>query len=1145
MTDAGSGRFVPICSIGASAGGVEALRGLFSKLPADLGLAYVVIVHLSPDHPSALSEILGGSTAMPVLQVEDGPKLQPNCVYVIPPDRALAIEGDRITTRPFTEPRGRRAPIDMFFRSVAASHGDGVAVVLSGAGADGALGIKAIHEGGGMVFVQDPREAKFPSMPQNAIATGLADFVGPVERLAERLVELARNKDAVRLVETDSAASDVNRIIAFLKARTGHDFSSYKPATVNRRIARRMQALRMTDLTQYGNCVRDTPEEAQELFGDLLISVTMFFRDDSAFTALKDKGFAELFDNLADEGLRIWVVGCATGEEAYSVAILVLEEAERRQVSTPIQIFASDLDEGALATAREARYPRAIEADVSEARLKRFFVDEGTHYRVRKEVRETVLFATHSVLKDPPFLRLDLISCRNLMIYLERPQQNQLITMFHYALRPRGLLFVGSAETADSTPQLFSVLDREARLYRSRPQAARTLPRLPPVRSDLELPAVPSKRPMPRDRPSLVPQELHLAALEQFAPPSILIDEDHQILHMSSGAGRFIRPPGGTFTGKLPPIVLTELRLNLQIALDTAMRQGLATLSPPLGVELDGFRHLVSLYVRPITGEPGAGTRFLILFIDSGTVSDEGEDPPSTEAHPDAMRRLYSELRLAQDAALSSRAEQETSVQELQAANEELQSVNEEYRSTSEELETSKEELQSMNEELQTVNAELKAKLESISGAHSDLQNLTAATEIGTLFLDTDLRIRMFTAPVAELFNITDGDFGRAITDFTHRLAYDKVEGDARDVLRHLTPLEREIATRDDRWFMMRLRPYRTVDNRISGIVLTFVEATSRILAERELLASERRYRTLFDSIDEGFCVAEVKFDENDLPVDFRFEEVNAAFGRQTNLQQAEGKWVSSLVPGLERHWFEHYGRVARSRQAERFEAPAQPLGRFYEVFAFPFGKVAGNQIGILFNDISMRKGAERQREMLTHELSHRVKNTLAVVQALVNLPVGPAATIQSYRSTLLGRLQALGRAHSQLLANNWQRVDLGDLVRETMSPYRDATSDRITLSGDKIELSPRQGISMALILHELATNAAKYGALSKSDGRLALSWQTADGVLKFRWQESDGPAVELPAETGFGSKLIREAIAYELAGEAKLDFAEDGLICD
>src|SRR5215468_1345595 len=471
----------PICAIGASAGGVRALQDFFSAIDDNLGLSYVVVIHLSPDHPSQLGTILAGRTKMPVEQVGRTLKLRPNCVYVIAPDRELTIEGDNLAARPVTGPRTKRTPIDSFFYSVAAAHRDGLAVVLSGSGSDGALGIRAIKEAGGVVFVQDPSEAEYPMMPQSAIATRAADFVAPVVNLVQRMIEVVRSKRAVHELKEEDLRPDLTKIIGLLQDRTGHDFSHYKRTTVMRRVARRMQVSRNDSIGNYINYLRSTPEEARELLADLLISVTSFFRDRDAFGTLARRAIQPIFKKLDENtGVRVWVVGCATGEEAYSIAILLLEEAGRSNLHVPIQIFASDLDEKALLVAREGRYPKAIAADVSEERLRRFFVEEGEHYRIRKEVRDLILFASHSVLKDPPFIRIDLISCRNLLIYLDREVQQQLCAVLHYALKPDGYLFLGSAESTDTTPELFRPIDRDARLYAAKPTTEHVTPALPP-----------------------------------------------------------------------------------------------------------------------------------------------------------------------------------------------------------------------------------------------------------------------------------------------------------------------------------------------------------------------------------------------------------------------------------------------------------------------------------------------------------------------------------------------------------------------------------------------------------------------------------------------------------------------------------------
>ena len=770
----------PVCAMGASAGGVTALQSFFSQIADDLGLAYVVIVHLSPDQPSSLAEILATRTSMPVQTVQGSARLQPNCVYVIPPDRELVINRDDLTARPFSEPRGRRSPIDMFFRSIAAARGDGAAVVLSGSGSDGALGVRAIKEAGGVIFVQDPNEADYMMMPQAAIATGAVDFVAPISRLVTQIADVVRRKEAMHAVDEEETDKELRQIVNYLRRRTGHDFSNYKRATVLRRLSRRMQVAGQENLKAYLRFLEANADEAKELFSDLLISVTSFFRDRAAFEALAEKVVAPLFEQLkGDAPIRVWVVGCATGEEAYSIGILFLEEAEKRGAHPTLQIFASDLDEAALALAREGRYPKTIEGDVTEERLKRFFVDDVGSYRVKKELRDLVLFSLHSTLKDPPFIKLDLISCRNLLIYLQRDLQRQLCNLFHYALKPGGFLFLGPAETADASASLYRVVDRDARVYAPLAQSEEVAPLLPQLTVDHRVRAQGPK--------SLVVPELsrtggraHSAALEQYAPPSVLVDGAQRIMHLSPNAGRFFRPMEGPFSDELTSQVRPEFRVDLKLALQRLFETGQSTLIPPIAVGFNGDRRLVSLHVTPSgAGGDGAHSGALVLFLDAGAPPENGGSPENEDGNREEVTRLRKELSVAQDRVSASRKEYELATQELRAANEELQSINEEYRSTAEELETSKEELQSMNEELQTVNSELKSKLETISSSHNDLQNLMATTEIGTLFLDTELRIKLFTPVVTKYFNFTSSDLGRRISDYTNLLDYAELENDA------------------------------------------------------------------------------------------------------------------------------------------------------------------------------------------------------------------------------------------------------------------------------------------------------------------------------------------------------------------------------
>src|SRR5215468_4312714 len=834
-----------IVTIGASAGGVTALQRFFEALPEETGAAFVVVVHLDPDHRSELPQILAARTPMPVMQVNKAEKLEVDHVYVIPPDRRVQLIDHEISPTEFEEPRGKRAPIDGFLRSATEHATDGFAIILSGAGSDGAIGVRAVKEAGGIILVQDPEEAEYSSMPRSAIASGVADFVLPVRDLAARLVELIRIKRTAKQPEEPEVDEELlRRVLAHLRVRTGHDFSKYKRSTVLRRLGRRMQVTRTYTLSVYYQVLRDSPDEALALLADLLISVTTFFRDHEAFEALSTQVLPDLFEGREpDATIRIWVSGCATGEEAYSIAMLLQEEAAKHELRPPIQIFGSDLDARALAVAREGRYPTSIEADVSEDRLRRFFIREGDGYRVRQEVRDTILFAVHDLLKDPPFSHVDLISCRNVLIYLDRDLQDQVCNTFHYALNQGGFLLLGAAETADNPPGLFRTIDRNARIYKSIAQTGerpRLLPRLLGPVAIRDQTALIGRHVSPTV--ALSEAALHRRILEQVAPPSILVDDMHRVIHLSENAGRYLQPSGGSLSGDVVDLARPELRFELRSALHRFFEQHLSTLSLPIMVQFNGAPHRVHLQVTGATDATEA-PRALVMFIEGEAVDEKIISAEPEQATNEIVRHLRQELELTQSRLRTVREESDSANEELRAANEELQSINEEYRSTSEELETSKEELQSINEELQTVNTELKLKLDAISRAHSDLQNLLAATDFGTLFLDSGLRIKRFTERATEVFSITPSDEGRPISDFSHQLEYDELIQDMRKVLSDLVPIRREVRGRNNRWYDIRMRPYRTVDNKIDGVVITFVDITERRHMEQSLRESESHLR--------------------------------------------------------------------------------------------------------------------------------------------------------------------------------------------------------------------------------------------------------------------------------------------------------------
>jgi two-component system, chemotaxis family, CheB/CheR fusion protein len=1141
----------PVVGIGASAGGVKALQALFESLPEDLNAAFVVILHLDPSRPSDLPHILAGRTSMPVTQVAAATTLEPRNVYVIPPDRRLLISDHQVATAEFDEPRGRRLPIDHFFRSLAAERGDGVAIVLTGAGADGAIGIKAVKDAGGVILVQDPREAEYPSMPSSAIATGAADFVLPVHQMGARLFELLRRKQQLRRPEAGLEDEEIlRRIMGLVRQRTGHDFSGYKRATVLRRLARRMQIVRSDRLRDYCKYLEQNVEEAQALYSDLLISVTSFFRDPDAFEVLAREVIPKLFDaRTEDDAIRAWVPGCATGEEAYSIAMLLLEESARRDVRPQIQVFASDLDAGALATAREGRYPVTIEADVSDERLRRFFSRQHDLYQVNAELRSVVLFATHSLLRDPPFSRLDLASCRNLLIYLDRDLQRQACNTLAYALSPGGYLFLGSAEGVDDSHASLRLIHRQARIYQSTGRAAPAVPHV--LKSDFKTTVLPLATYTPRDRSSgRDALGTHRQALEKLAPPSILVDDACRVLNLSESAGQYLLHPGGPPTSDVTELVRPELRLDLRSGLHRAFDLGERSLSSPIAVQFDRSVRQVYLQVRPIASKDGP-LGALVLFIEGEPVpapASEHSIVDSERGAVQAVRQLREELNATGERLRQSQEQYHGAIEELRAANEELQSTNEEYRSAGEELEISREELQSANEELRTVNNELRLKLDLISRAHSDIENLISSSEVGTLFLDPELRIKRFTPRVARLFNIVTGDEGRPITDFTHHLEYQQLESDAREILDRLTPIEREIKSEQGSWYLVTLRPYRT-EERLDGVVVTFVDVTSRRRAEDELRESVTRLKLAREAA--GLGILDYDTATQTLWMDERCREL-------WGLGQHEPVTMESLwarmhpgdLPQFRAVWDAALSAKTGSSYAAEFRTLAGPPQRWLRANGKVFftetapGRPA-ERIVVTVQDVSAHKAQEARQKFLLGELSHRVKNTMAVAQSLARQTLGKSGASEQALQAFEGRLAALSRSHELLMQHDWGGSSVREMAESQLSVFAAADAQRIAMCGPQVILAGHLTTGFALLIHELATNAVKHGALSQPDGRIAVSWrvkqQAGLSMLEFEWRESGMKRVETPHTQGFGTFLIERGVP-----EAKVvrEFRPEGLLC-
>ena len=828
----------PIVGIGASAGGLEALERFLKHVPKQCGLAFVIIQHLDPTHKGIMHELLQRATGLRVIQVKDRMTVRPNTVYVIPPNKDMSILHGVLHLLKPAAPRGLRLPIDFFFRSLAQDQQEhSVGVILSGMGSDGTLGVRAIKEKAGVVLVQDPTTAKFDSMPRSAINAGLADIVAPVGELAERIfayLQRAPLIDRAEVALEDKTRSALEKVVILLRSHSGNDFSFYKRNTLYRRIERRMgihQIKRMADYVRY---LQENSQELELLFKELLIGVTNFFRDPDAWKQLREQALpALLASRQAGHTLRAWVPGCSTGEEAYSLAIVLKEAVDEIALrgKFTIQVFATDLDRDAIDKARQGAFPANIGADLSEARLKRFFTKEERGYRVVKEIREMVIFAPQNLIMDPPFTKLDILSCRNLLIYLTPEVQKKLIPLFHYSLAPGGILFQGSAETIGDFTELFAPLSAKSRIFRRVESALRPEQIVFPS-SFSAGPLTASEAPPAAKQPASLQSLAEQMVLQFYAPPAVLTNDVGDIFYFSGRTGKYLEPAAGKANWNLFAMAREGMRHELADAFKEAMRKKEGVMLRGLTLGSNGGTHRVDVTVRRLD-EPGPlQGSMIIVFADVAA-------PATTAAKPRApslrLAELEQELLRVRGESRATHEEMQTSQEELRSANEELQSTNEELQSTNEELTTSKEEMQSMNEELQTVNGELQAKVDQLSQASNDMKNLLDSTDIATLFLDKDLNVRRFTPQATKIIKLIATDTGRPITDLVSELSYPELAEDAREVLRKLAVVEKSIGAHDGRWFTVRIMPYRTLDDRIDGVVITFANITVAKTLETKL----------------------------------------------------------------------------------------------------------------------------------------------------------------------------------------------------------------------------------------------------------------------------------------------------------------------
>lgn len=848
----------PIVAIGASAGGLEAFEAFFRSCPEKTGMAFVLIPHLDPDHQSLLTEILQRSTAMPVIEAIDQTTVAPDYVYIIPPNREMAILNGVLQVSEPTQARGQRMPIDAFLRSLADDQAEqAIGIVLSGTATDGTLGLRAILGAGGVCMVQEPSTAKYDGMPQSAIAAGYATHILPVEKMPAMLKELTRQSVFRQKVPRLLPAADVvglNQILLQVRASTGHDFSLYKKSTIGRRVERRMAQHNIEEMAVYARFLKQNPAETQTLFKELLINVTSFFRDPEAFVALQQEILVQMLADKPDDYVfRIWVAGCASGEEAYSIAILLREIMDEAHRDFRVQIYATDLDDDAIDSARTGCYPPNIAQDVTPERLRRFFTREEAGYKVKKDIRSMVVFAVQSVIKDPPFTKLDLLSCRNLMIYLEPEQQNRLIPNFHYALKPGGLLFLSSSESITSHPELFKVINRKWKIYRVCQTAiAPSMPLFERAPLASRASKAPNTAVSGKAKGGSIAELSNRLLLQSYAPASVTTDAGGNILYVHGDTSRYLRSPAGPVTTHVVDMARDGMQLDLRAALNAAAA-GTPTLNREVSVTTDAGVATVCFSVRLLPVHNGQNL-LLLSFVDVPAppppASRRGRGKADTSpAAAGRIEHMERELAYAKESLQATIEEQQATNEELQSANEEMQSTNEELQSANEELETSKEEMQSLNEETITVNAELNAKIEQLSGMQNDLKNLLDNVNTGTLFLDHELIIRRYTREAVAAYRLVASDLGRPLSDIKSNLEGEELLSELQSVLDSLVPREREVRTIDGAWLLARMQPYRTLDNVIEGVVLTFTNISEIHEAKGIKLGAVQLARELAEGI--------------------------------------------------------------------------------------------------------------------------------------------------------------------------------------------------------------------------------------------------------------------------------------------------------
>jgi two-component system CheB/CheR fusion protein len=1148
---------VPVVGIGASAGGLEALSLFFDATPADSGSAFVVVVHLDPSQQSHMAEILATHTAMPVVEVTDGIEITANSVYIIAPNQYLRLNGETLNFVAPPKARGRRHPIDDFFESLAMQERErSVGVVLSGTGTNGTQGLKAIKAQGGLALVQEPTTAKFDGMPASAIAAGLPDHVLSPSAMPLQILQYLEHTYAAApdFFPEELAANDprFEEVIELLRGPDGHDFRQYKPTTMRRRIHRRMGLLNVPTLADYVQLLQENPGEVRELIKDLLITVTDFFRDPEAWSELESQAIHRMIRNRENgDSLRVWVPACATGEEAYSVAMLLGDAVRATGRPLDIKVFATDAQEDNLRRARDGIYPEAALSRLPADKIRQHFDKHDGTYQVRKSLRDLVVFAVQDLLADPPFSRLDMVSCRNLLIYLEPDTQQRLISLFHFTLREGGYLFLGSAETVGRHQELFTTISKKWRIYRRRGPTRHDMVHFPITRESPTRFMVPG--PPGSTDPSVSAADVaRRALLDRHAPVSVLVDADGRVLYFHGSTGLYLENPTGEPTRDLFALVKGGLGPRLRIAVEDALREKQPVKVNAL-MRIGAGDQSVQVTVTPLHPAPPVGKTLLVSFTQQAAAVATTEDDSANKAEPAIPESL--DAQALREELIVTRGELESTidhlgntVEALRASNEEVTSMNEELQSANEELETSKEELQSFNEELHTINSQLEQKVADLEDTTNDLNNLLAGTEVATLFLDMDLSVKWFSPAVSQLVDLVPADVGRPIAHFARKFIDDAFLQDADWVLKNLGHREAQVAGEADRWFIRRMLPYRTTDHRISGVVVTFIDVTDRKRAA--------------DAVDEARLYAEGIVSTVRQPLlvlngNFIVQSANPAFYAlfhahpedslgESLFALSKGQWnLPELQAALRK--FLPDDKVIKGIEIESTFETIGHRSMLVDVTRLTRGGGREPLILLAIDDITERHEAVIRQKMLVGEAKHRVKNTLATVLAIAYQTLRNAPSLDQARSNFEARIGALARAQDILTDENWVGAKIANVVAGAVEPHL-GSGDRFRISGPDVELEPKAAMALAMALHELFTNAAKYGALSNSSGHVEITWNIVGEAeqrrLEMHWKESDGPAVAAPQKRGFGSRMIELALAGIPGGSAQFVYRTTGLVC-